>query len=97
MASQVPPQVPVRGATDYLGALGPAIVGVSVSLCAFATILVALRVYTYFFVVRNKGGWALLWRELCHESFLRETFADRPCSKTSRTEIAPREVVISTA
>ncbi|KAJ5612618.1 hypothetical protein N7510_005812 [Penicillium lagena] len=61
MASQVPPQVPVRGATDYLGALGPAIVGVSVSLCAFATILVALRVYTYFFVVRNKGGWALLW------------------------------------
>lgn len=57
----VPMQMTDKSATDYLGGHGPAIVGVSVSLCIVATILIALRFYTYFFVVRNKGGWSLLW------------------------------------
>ncbi|RAK99750.1 uncharacterized protein BO80DRAFT_446088 [Aspergillus ibericus CBS 121593] len=46
---------------DYYGGHGPGIVGVSVSLCCVATILLALRYYTFFYVVRNKGAAALLW------------------------------------
>lgn len=50
-----------KSATDFLGGLGPAIIGVSVTLCIIATVFVGLRVVTYFWVVKNKGGWALLW------------------------------------
>lgn len=50
-----------KSATDFLGGLGPAIIGVSVTLCVIATIFIALRVFTYFFIVKNKGGWALFW------------------------------------
>ncbi|KAJ6028139.1 hypothetical protein N7540_003715 [Penicillium herquei] len=37
------------------------IIALSVSLSSLATILMILRYYTYFFVVRHKSGWALTW------------------------------------
>ncbi|KAJ5633713.1 hypothetical protein N7528_001555 [Penicillium herquei] len=37
------------------------IIALSVSLSSLATILMILRFYTYFFVVRHKSGWALTW------------------------------------
>lgn len=45
----------------YYGGLGPAIVGVCWSLFAVATILVGLRIYTRFTIMKSTGGWALIW------------------------------------
>lgn len=58
-ASPTPQALPLPG--GYYGGLGPAIVGVSWSLFGVATILVGLRIYTRFSLVKNKGGWALIW------------------------------------
>jgi hypothetical protein len=44
----------------YYGGLGPGIVGVSWSLFSVATLLLVLRIYTHFRVLKNKGGWALI-------------------------------------
>jgi hypothetical protein len=51
------------GATtqDYYGGLGPAIVDVCWSLFGLGTVLLALRIYTFFAIVKNKGGWAVFW------------------------------------
>lgn len=45
----------------YYGGLGPAIVGICWPLFAIATILVGLRIYTYIGIVKNRGGWSLIW------------------------------------
>ncbi|KAL4783632.1 hypothetical protein BJX76DRAFT_357780 [Aspergillus varians] len=52
---------PAAPSQDYYGGHGPGVVGVSIFFCCVATILIALRIYTYAVLVRNKGGWALVW------------------------------------
>lgn len=47
--------------SSYYGGLGPAIVGVVWPLLCIATILVVLRIYTYSAIVKNRGGWSLIW------------------------------------
>ena len=39
----------------------PTLIGVGVSLSSIATGILALRFYTYHFVVQHKGGDGLLW------------------------------------
>ncbi|MCJ1417264.1 hypothetical protein MMC32_003606 [Xylographa parallela] len=46
---------------QYYGGLGPAIAGVSCTLFCIGTILVSLRIYTHFTIVKRSGGWALIW------------------------------------
>lgn len=33
----------------------------SVSYISIATVITALRFYTYFYIARKKGGWILTW------------------------------------
>jgi hypothetical protein len=40
---------------------GLVVILISILLCLTATILIALRLYTFFCVVNRKGGQALLW------------------------------------
>ena len=53
--------LPLTSQRSYYGGLGPAIVGLCWPLFAIGTILVGLRIYTYIRMVKNRGGWALIW------------------------------------
>ncbi len=54
-------QDPLSTRASYYGGLGPAIVGVCWPLFAIATVVVALRIYTYATIVKTRGGMALIW------------------------------------
>ncbi|KAJ5917936.1 hypothetical protein N7454_010311 [Penicillium verhagenii] len=58
MATKITPAMEIEIAA-YAAHYRPAIISISLCLGAIATILILLRIYSYFRVVRNKGGWAL--------------------------------------
>lgn len=45
----------------YYGGLGPTIVGVCWAFFIVATILLILRIYTYYTIIKDRGALALLW------------------------------------
>jgi hypothetical protein len=52
---------PLPSGESYYGGHGPAIVAVCWPLLAIGIILVSLRIYTYLTIVKNIGGWAIIW------------------------------------
>ncbi|KAJ5917280.1 hypothetical protein N7466_010834 [Penicillium verhagenii] len=50
----------IKKVDGYVAHYRSSIVGISLSLGSVATILIALRIYTYFFIVRRQGGWIIL-------------------------------------